>query len=544
MLRSAGRVIANMIVILSLATLALVSQAAAQDSTAMVHLQACDPARMKEYSLLVFGDTLVPRWITNDEHRCSTQVLRGNDMPCLNGWRSLCGIMPLPTLAESLGVWFYAICDTIWERECLCSAIPAGMAGFKMALFKPDAILDAPAQIIDPATVAFPPGCHQSGHNRPSVSSLEFLTRRGRPEGILSMTIDDESMGNHPHADARQAFWFWDGDSLRGIGSLGKHFYDVLGSESSYDFEGELTLSDSSDQNEIRCRYSRTFREEAEAWFGSLSDPAPVSIVIGSDGIRVEGIRFGPDDFRRTRNGLPVLVADRLFNGPSDPSCPPDFVGIAPLFRQATFLEPTQWSDSQSNFSEYFFRSNLTQGTIPSMRAWVERDSLAFEYVIHSSSMAAFWFDTDLAGDLDDTTLSSDERVYVVRPLAQGSPFIVRGYCVDETETGIQFRECDTATAQFRWLPEGLDICLHIARGQIGFRDTDGPAMCGFGVEVLYDDWKFPNLYPGSREVGPSGFRRMNPNSWATLVKAQRHDNIDERGVARRLELEQNRKKK
>jgi len=496
---------------------------------------------LREFAMAVFQDTLSQHWIVGGDRPCSVSVYSSNTIPCLKKWHTRYARLPTTLSGDSVSIWFYLTCDTAGERICPCCLVPAGGCDFKAVFFSGVLPVLSPFSVQDIDSLIFPPGSHETGHNMPMVKSIDVFEPDAANGKLLSMWVQDNSTGNHGHSDDRQGFWWWQSDSLVWLGSIWRDLYTVHGAENSHAMRSELEFTTEQTPDAVRLKYSRSFRSESGVWFGKLSDTHPISIAAGPSGIRVEGILGKTGRLIRVRNSLPVLIAEKLEGDPNDLATPPLTIA-APVFTQTTFLEPKLDPVSMDGLSDYHFRDALGQDVAASVRIWTKRDSLVVTFVCPDEQSVALWFDTALEGDFDDSLLSQDDRVYLVRPVGEASASRAEGFAIARREDGTaHFVVRDTAIVRSRRHPGGRELSVCLERADVGFEDSSNGAVCGFGLETIQHSAEFPNLTIEPLEVAPSGFQRANPHTWATLIAGTREDHIDERRLQRHLELRQRR---
>lgn len=395
--------------------------------------------------------------------------------------------------------------------------------------------------MLDLDSLVFPRGSHQSGHNMPTVESFEFLSIQDSA-GILSLTIKDESMGNHPHHDVRQGYWWWNGDSLHWIGSTWRNIYTVSGARSARTFLADPVVH-SQMSGTVRLDYSRRWGAQEELWSGDLYDLYPTVLGVDSMSIHTIGLKINADSILPLRNSLPMLVAERRFVDPKDISCPTD-IAVVPLFAQSGFGEPLLSPYSVTGRMSYSLREALKGPIAPTVNGWIEGDSLALSFCMPDERKVAFWFDPDLRQEYGDSIISGEELVYVVHPHERSSPFRVEGFRAYHGSNGLAFELVDSGEGRFRWSNTGLEVTIRIARSRIGFQTIDSLAVCGFGMQSLWWEGDTPGEFSNDFEHGPDGFNRDKPSTWGNLVLGKREDHIDERGLLQRLKrLEENQEK-
>lgn len=526
-----------LLLIVCVVFLAMTATGIAQDSSSIVHLARCDSVTIANYVRTVFGDKLRRHILTDSERACSTAVLLGERIGCLNAWRSQCGLLNVPGESSPSPVWFFARCDTIAEKSCPCCIVPAGGVDFTAIVFHAHSDGSVAPIVLRVDSLLFPSGSHQSGNNLPQVISLELHPDSLSNDHVLALLLEDNSVGNHPHSDTREGFWLWTGDSLQWCGSIWREMSTVSGAESSRGFQSTSVFRRLA-TGRAAIDYSREFGAEEGVWYGRVRDICPIVLALDRPSPRVLGMRITADSILQLRNSLPMLVTERLFVDESDPSCPVDVV-VSPLFRQASFGEPNVDPRTTSGLSGYSVRQLLRGAIAPSMVSWVEGDSIAFSFCMPDNRKVALWFDPDLRWNYADTAISGDERVYVVHPHERSSPFRVEGYQVSRSPMGMSFTLVDSGEGRFRWFNEGLEVTVRISRAQIGFQTVDSLAVCGFGMQALWWEYDRPDDHPF--EQAPPGFNREKPSTWGNLVLGRRDDYVNERRLWRYLELMESR---
>ncbi len=519
-----------------------VPRAIAQDTANRygIALRQCDDATMRDYVRAVIGDGLHDVIIRDSAGRCSTVVRAAGTTACFRPLHKGCGVLPSPGGADSLRLWFYTYCDTAAERAQLCWLVPAGGTSFRMAVMADGARGLEVRQDVDLASLLFPKGSHQSGSNLPDIQSVSLMPSDGKTGcGILSIKIEDNSSGNHPHSDAREGFWYCVGDSLVWVGSLWRGLSTVSGAESVRGFESQLDPSGTVGEP-LTFDYRRSLDALEGVWSGELKDIFPTVIRMDSLGLRVLGMRVASDSMLPLRNLLPMLVAERYPGSVSRPASPPELV-LVPLFAQAGVGEPLMGPGSASGRGDYYVRQQLKRSVTESLSGWVEGDSLVLSFCMPDERKVAFWFAPRLSSNDNDSSFALRRRVYVVHPHWRTSPFRVEGYQVNQTANGIKYALVDSGVGVFRWFNEGLEVTLRISRKQIGFESSDSLAVCGFGMESLWWEYDLPDKK--IFEVAPAGFNRHRSETWGNLVLGRREDIINERRLERHQQLERSRGK-
>ena len=378
------------------------------------------------------------------------------------------------------------------------------------------------------------------------IADLGFVEVGPKPAQLFRAEAHGASMGvGAASSSTHQAFWRWDEQSQRYIPimtsliHLGFNEFHGAQFDADYNFTSDPQVEDIDGDGVNELTQRRTF------WFGAgtvhttCSDPGRVVLSYIDGQFVATRMHLANGKSLKIHREIPFIVLPKWDSTqipiPEDDEMSARVRLIENSVRRHNILQIPVMSDTAPAIPTPTPNSpscsfDLSSDSLSIEVRTVQRGQENQDTREHSlKSVLALWFDSDLSGDPDDSTLSEHDFLLAVR---------VRAEDKDTLQTVEKYRVRDShGDASLELISRGPSILRLTGRSPVnritlpikecGLASREGrPAICGFAVEVFDSDMLFRNSHAKAAAAYPPTFLRFDPRTWGALIVADRTDSI------------------